>query len=212
MPLAGRNISHHYGLATVLHEIDISITPEHTVALMGPSGSGKSTLLAILGGLLRPSAGKVEIDGRPIPHHPLELASLFSWVFQSMNAIGRRSALDNVIIPLCAKGWTRSAAEAAGRPLLEAVGLGALSNAAASTLSGGELQRVCIARALSTRPRFVLADEPTGQLDRQTSRAVLDTLWENKAQDTGMILATHDADLAARCDITLRLIDGRLAD
>ncbi len=212
MPLAGRNISHHYGLTTVLHDIDISITPEQTVALMGPSGSGKSTLLAILGGLLRPSAGKVEIDGRPIPSHPHELASLFSWVFQSINTLGRRSALDNVIIPLCAKGWTRSAAEAAGRPLLEGVGLGALSNAAASTLSGGELQRVCIARALSTRPRFVLADEPTGQLDRQTSSAVLDTLWENKARDTGMILATHDADLAARCDITLRLADGRLAD
>jgi putative ABC transport system ATP-binding protein len=213
MPLTTDAVSHRYHPRAdpVLTQVDLRFEEGESVAVMGPSGSGKSTLLAILGGLLRPTAGSVNIDGQPLPHGAGERAALFSWVFQTVNALGRRTALDNVVLPLLAQGDSRFQAESRGRQVLDDVGLTARTRARASVLSGGELQRLCIARALANTPRYLLADEPTGQLDHRTSIQVLDALWEARTPSTTMIIATHDAEVAARCDRIVRLIDGKPA-
>lgn len=213
MPLTVTSVTHRYHprLDPVLTEVDLEIADGVAVALMGPSGSGKSTLLGIVGGLLPPTAGAVQVDGDPIPTRPAERSRLFSWVFQTVNALGRRSALDNVTLPLLAQGHERPEAETAARKVMEDVGLGHRMQAQTASLSGGELQRVCIARALVTRPRYLLADEPTGQLDHRTSIQVLDALWAARTGSTTMIIATHDHEVAERCDQIIHLLDGRPA-
>lgn len=211
MPLTVTSVTHRYHprLDPVLTDVDLEIADGATVALMGPSGSGKSTLLGIVGGLLAPAEGAVQVDGRPIPTRPAERSRLFSWVFQTVNALGKRGAVDNVALPLLAQGDTRPEAETAARRVLEDVGLGHRVRAQTASLSGGELQRVCIARALVTRPRYLLADEPTGQLDHRTSNHVLDALWAARTESTTMIIATHDHEVADRCDRIIHLLDGR---
>lgn len=211
MPLTVTSVTHRYHprLDPVLTDVDLEIADGATVALMGPSGSGKSTLLGIIGGLLAPAEGAVQVDAHPIPTRPAERSRLFSWVFQTVNALGRRSAVDNVALPLLAQGDTRPEAETAARRVLEDVGLGHRVQAQTASLSGGELQRVCIARALVTRPRYLLADEPTGQLDHRTSNHVLDALWAARTESTTMIIATHDHEVAERCDRIIHLLDGK---
>lgn len=217
MSLTLAGVSHQYQPDKfILSDITLSIVEGEAVALTGPSGSGKTTLLSILGLLLRPTHGTLVVDGVIPPRREHDRSQLrarsYAWVFQSSNALGHRSAIDNAALGLLAKGATREQAQAKANDALLSVGLGALTNQPAFSLSGGELQRMCIARAIASEPKFVLADEPTGQLDQQTSQQVLDALWAARQPTTALVMATHDLEAARRCDRIVRLENGRLVD
>lgn len=213
MSLELSGITHIYkeGAPAVLRDVSLRIAPGETVALMGPSGSGKTTLLMIMGLLTKPTHGSIAIDGREV-HDRSELAPLVGWVFQTANALGRRSATDNAALSLLGLGWGHRAARARAREVLGAVGVGHLADREARSLSGGELQRVCIARALATEPLFILADEPTGQLDRSTTATVIDALIHNRSPETAAVIATHDPLVAQRCDRVVRIEDGMVVE
>lgn len=215
MPLTLNEVSHRYGpgLPWVARRVSLEIADGETVALMGPSGSGKTTLLSILGLLTRPTEGHVLVDGRPTVGDRAAVAlraSLFSWVFQTANALPRRSALDNAALPLLVRGVDRPTASRIAAAELRRLGVSHLAARPARLLSGGELQRVCIGRALAAAPRWILADEPTGQLDHRSTAAAADALFLGRPIGTGVIVATHDPDLAARCERVFRLSDGCL--
>jgi ABC-type lipoprotein export system ATPase subunit len=207
-------VSHRYGKGPlVLDNIDFFVASGETVALMGPSGSGKTTLLSIMGLLTKPVSGSVAVDGVRLHRRgrrlDAERTELFSWVFQTVNVLGQRTATDNAALGLLARGVPRYRAAQQANRALAAVGLADRIHDEVTELSGGELQRVCIARAMAAVPRFVLADEPTGQLDHATSQLVLDSLWEARCPDTSLVIATHDLMVAKRCDRVMRLVDGR---
>ncbi|MGH2608171.1 MAG: ABC transporter ATP-binding protein [Tepidiformaceae bacterium] len=217
MPLALRGVSHRYGesMPWVVLDVDLEVEDGEAVAIMGPSGSGKTTLLSILGLLTTPTIGNVLLDGvhAPTGRTAWQLrASQFSWVFQTANALLRRSATDNAALPLLARGVERNVAARAATSALESVGLGHLRTRTARLLSGGELQRVCIARALAAAPRWILADEPTGQLDHATTLQVSSALIDRRPAGTGVIMATHDAEVASRCSRVVRLVDGAIGE
>ena len=213
--LAG--IGHTYtGRAPVLRDVSLAIGDDETVALTGPSGSGKTTLLAIIGLLMAPTSGRVLFDRRDPPHHGEALdgfrSRAFGWVFQTANALPRRTALDNAALGLLVQGRSHAEARRDAFEALEAVGVAHLAEKDARTLSGGELQRVCMARALATRPKYVLADEPTGQLDHATTLEVVGALLDRRLPGTGLILATHDMEVARRCDRVITLVDGAVVE
>lgn len=209
MSLALSRVTVRYGMQTVIAGADLDVQPCESVALTGPSGSGKSTLLAVLGGLRAPSSGTVSLDGLPCQPGSLRRAAI-SWVFQTTNAVGRRSAVDNVAMALLTRGADHRHARQRALLSLARVGLAHRADHLACTLSGGELQRLCIARALVTVPRFVLADEPTGQLDRQMSGQVVETLVVARPAHVGVVVATHDHEVAAACDRHVAVVDGGL--
>lgn len=211
------DVSHKYGNGPlVLDHVDIFVGTGEAVALMGPSGSGKTTLLSIMGLLTRPMSGLVAVDGSSLPIGGRRLdaarAALFSWVFQTVNVLGLRTAADNAALGLLARGVPRSRATEQADTALSAVGLADRNRAVVAELSGGELQRVCIARAMAAMPRFVLADEPTGQLDHATSELVVDAMWGARHSDTALVIATHDPMVAERCDRIIGLVDGHAVD
>ena len=212
MPLTLRGVSHRYGpgLPWVVRRIDLEIGDRDLVALMGPSGSGKTTLLSILGLLTHPAEGEVRLDGEPVPGKAAaeRRTTEFAWVFQTANALLRRTALENASLQLLARGAARQPAHAVAAAELERVGVGHLAQRPARLLSGGELQRVCIARALAAAPRWILADEPTGQLDHATTLEVSAALMAGRPIGTGVIIATHDPEVAHRCGRVIRLVDG----
>ena len=216
MSLAVAGAGHRYSERgpAVLSGVSLTIAPGESVALMGPSGSGKTTLLGILGLLFSPSEGEVLLDGSAIPRRRRTAlrAGSFAWVFQGTNVLPRRSALDNAALGLLARGVSLAEAEAAAAAALAAVGVGQLAAKPANTLSGGELQRVCVARAIAARPRFILADEPTGQLDHANTEGVVEALVASRPPGTAVIIATHDPEVAAHCDRIIRLRDGRVVE
>lgn len=217
IPVALVGVRHRYGNGPwVLDEVDLEMRAGESVAVMGPSGSGKTTLLSIVGLLTDPVEGTVLLGGRPAPgtsrRRDRLRATWFSWVFQTVNVLGHRSAQDNAALGLLARGVPRPEAKLVTVEALTQVGLADRADRAVVDLSGGELQRVCIARAVASAPRVLLADEPTGQLDHMTSLKVLDALWAARRPETALVVATHDPMVAERCDRILQLIDGRLVD
>jgi putative ABC transport system ATP-binding protein len=199
---------------TIVDRIDLSVAPGEFLAVLGPSGSGKSTLLALMAGLDRPSEGEVILDGRPIQDlSEDELALLrrrmIGFVFQSFQLLGNLTAFENVLLPLELAQSTEPRRRAA--ELLAAVGLSERGHHYPSQLSGGEQQRVALARAFGPRPPILLADEPTGNLDRATGRMVLDTLESLRRESgTTLVLVTHDPEVAVLADRKLYLRDGRI--
>ncbi len=184
--------------------------------MLGPSGSGKSTLLAILGLLDRPTTGRVLLDGVDVAGlTDRQLAGLrataIGFVFQRFHLAEARTALDNVADGALYQGVPRRVRRRTAEDLLQRVGLGGRLHHRASRLSGGERQRVGIARALMGDPRIVLADEPTGNLDRRAAAEVLELLDEVRGDGRAVVVVTHDPEVAARCTRTVRLVDGRLA-
>ncbi|HPS77164.1 MAG TPA: ABC transporter ATP-binding protein [Thermoanaerobaculaceae bacterium] len=201
----------------VLRGIDLAVETGEFAALVGPSGSGKSTLLYLLGGLDRPDAGGVHIGGVDLSGvDDDELAKLrnrlIGFVYQFHFLLPEFSALENVLMPLWARGGGTSRDDRAwGTELLGRVGLGEAAGKLPKQLSGGEQQRVAVARALVNRPRLLLADEPTGNLDSANALAVYELFRElNSGLGQTILVVTHDQDWAARSDRVLRLLDGRI--
>jgi len=212
------DLSKHYTMSnndvTVLKQLNLVVQPKERVAIVGPSGSGKSTLLLILTGLETPSSGSISIAQQSLTtmnsdqradlrrHH-------IGVVFQSFHLIPSLTARENVALPLEISGQRNSRKHAMN--MLDKVGLSARHDHYPAQLSGGEQQRVAMARALIHKPELIVADEPTGNLDENTGELVMQLLFDlNRDSGTTLLLVTHDAHLAQQCDRTLRLQDGRL--
>lgn len=200
----------------VLKGVDLRAERAQVTAILGPSGAGKSTLLHLLGGLDSPSAGGVFIDGINIYSlSDRERARLrnrkVGFVFQFYHLLSEFSALENVILPLWIRGDNGKDAQKKGTDVLNVVGLGERLNHRPSQLSGGEQQRVAIARALINDPEVLLCDEPTGNLDSETGKNIIELLWDlNVRRKTTLIIVTHDAEIAKAAQKILHIKDGRI--
>ena len=211
-----KQVADSTGTLTILHDIDFTLRPRESVAIVGAPGSGKSTLLSIIAGLDVPSSGSVKLCGT-------ELFSLdedaraavrsrsVGFVFQSFQLLANLDALENVMLPLELMG--HADARALALDMLRRVGLGERLHHYPKVLSGGEQQRVALARAFVVQPAVLLADEPTGSLDFATGETVMQLMFDmNREAGTTLVLVTHDRAIATRCDRQLRLEGGRLVD
>jgi putative ABC transport system ATP-binding protein len=203
------------GELTILQNIDFTVQPAETLALVGASGSGKSTLLGLLAGLDTPSSGTVKLDGTDIFALDEDGRAAFrkaklGFVFQSFQLLAHLNAVENVMLPLELRGDNEARAKA--EAMLGRVGLASRLRHYPKYLSGGEQQRVALARAFVTEPPLLFADEPTGSLDAATGEAIIGLMFElNRERGSTLVLVTHDPAMAARCGRTLTITAGRLA-
>jgi putative ABC transport system ATP-binding protein len=200
-----------------LRELDLHVEEGEFVAVTGPSGSGKTTFLNIAGLLESPSSGYYRLDGEDVgalndARRSRIRNAKVGFIFQSFNLIPDLNLADNVEVPLRYRGWSGAERRQAVDAMLERVGLGSRHNYLPSQLSGGQQQRVAIARALAGRPRFLLADEPTGNLDSEMADAVMGLLEEINVEGTTIVMVTHDPDLARRAHRNIHILDGRATD
>lgn len=219
--LAIQNLNKEYeseaGIISVLKGINLKFYKSEIVSIMGPSGSGKSTLLGIMGSLDKPSTGKIALEGKSIESLSEEKLSDYraqkiGFVFQSFNLISTMTALENVMLPMfCIKGTRHSEIRKKAEEMLKLVGMGDRMKHLPNQLSGGQQQRVAIARALINKPSLVIADEPTGNLDRDSGQKVLDLILRLKQQmRMTFIIATHDPEVASKSDRVIYIRDGRV--
>ena len=206
------------GVFQALRGVSLSIAAGEFVAIMGASGSGKSTFMNLLGCLDRPTRGSYHLDGQDVSRLSSDqLAALrnreIGFVFQGFNLLPKLTALDNVALPLMYAGMGRMVRRKQAQATLDRVGLGERSHHTPLQLSGGQQQRVAIARALASRPRIIFADEPTGNLDSETSRQVMGFFSElNREEGITLVLVTHEADIAAYARRRIRFQDGRVIE
>ncbi|HJX57312.1 MAG TPA: ABC transporter ATP-binding protein [Thiobacillus sp.] len=206
------------GVLQALRGVSLSIAAGEFVAIMGTSGSGKSTFMNLLGCLDRPTRGSYHLSGQDVSRLSSdELAALrnreIGFVFQGFNLLPKLTALDNVALPLMYAGMGREARRQQAQATLDRVGLGERSHHTPLQLSGGQQQRVAIARALASRPRIIFADEPTGNLDSETSRQVMEFFSQlNREEGITLVLVTHEADIAAYARRRIRFQDGRVVE
>ena len=204
------------GEVNILRGLNLAVERGETVGVAGPSGSGKSTMMMIIAGLERPSAGRVEVDGENLAAMSEDALARFrrqriGIVFQAFHLIPTMTALENVAVPL--EFARRADAFERAAEALAAVGLAHRLRHYPGQLSGGEQQRVALARAFAVEPDILLADEPTGNLDGETGRQVIDLMFDLAArQSSTLMLITHDPALAARCGRIVRLVDGRILE
>jgi putative ABC transport system ATP-binding protein len=202
------------GPVSILRDVDLEAREGQSLAIVGPSGSGKTSLLMVMAGLERTTGGEVQVAGHDLSGLSEDELALMRGaeigiVFQSFHLVPTMTALENVALPLEFAGTAGAVATA--RELLQEVGLSHRVDHFPAQLSGGEQQRVAIARALSRRPKLILADEPTGNLDRKTGGHVIDLLFGlQRRREATLILVTHDERLAGSCDRTIRMADGRV--
>lgn len=218
--IAVRGLTHRYqstsGALTVLDDVDLDVAPGSFAAITGASGAGKSTLLCLLGALDAPQAGSVVIDGHDLSHASRDELADFrrvtvGFVFQHFGLLDTLTAIENVSLACTLSGVGARAGRRRAEELLDAVGLGDRLEHVPPRLSGGERQRVAIARALANEPRLVLADEPTGNLDEDSTQRVMRLLWSLPQQhQCTVVLVTHDRVLADRADHAFRIERGRL--
>ncbi|MFN5080748.1 MAG: lipoprotein-releasing ABC transporter ATP-binding protein LolD [Burkholderiales bacterium] len=219
--LQAKEVTKIYGtgdqVIPVLRGINFTIEQGQRIAIVGASGTGKSTLLHVLGGLDSPSSGEVLLNDQPYSRlGEVEQGALrnryLGFVYQFHHLLPEFSALDNVAMPLWIRRMPKAEAREQAEKILKAVGLGQRLQHAPGELSGGERQRTALARALVTQPACVLADEPTGNLDRATAEAVFEVMLSlNQQFGTALVIVTHDMELATRCDTQLTLKNGLLA-
>ncbi|OCA56321.1 putative ABC transporter ATP-binding protein YbbA [Photorhabdus namnaonensis] len=217
-----QHLSKHVGQGenkiTILQGVELVVESAQTIALVGESGSGKSTLLGIIAGLDDGSGGEVRLLGNNLSQMNEEQraqlrAENVGFVFQSFMLIPTLNALENVQLPALLRGESEHNSRKQAVELLEQLGLGKRLKHMPAQLSGGEQQRVALARAFSSQPKILFADEPTGNLDRQTGDRIADLLFSlNRDYATTLILVTHDSQLAARCQRCLRLVNGKLRE
>lgn len=214
-----KNVSKIYGegetKVAALNDVSLQVNKGDFIAIMGPSGSGKSTLLNIIGGLERLSGGEVVLEGSRIDNlNENEMVSIrrqkIAYVFQQYHLIPSLTALENVLLPLVFQN--RNGVGARAREILKKVGLEKRTGHKPSQLSGGEQQRVAIARALITSPSIVLADEPTGNMDRKTGEEILGLFEQLHREGNTIIMVTHNPDIAAHADETVILGDGQIVE
>jgi putative ABC transport system ATP-binding protein len=216
--LEGRDLSLSFGRTTALNGISMTLEQGEAVAVMGPSGSGKSSLLHCLSGVLRPSAGEVILSDQRIDNLSDQQLSavrrkLFGFVFQFGDLLPELSLAENVAMPLQLLGTKRREAERAARVILDRLGIGPLATRRPSEVSGGEMQRAAVGRAIIHGPRVVFADEPTGALDSATAATTLDLVFDLQIRKgASLLVVTHDPEVAARADRTVRIRDGAIAD
>lgn len=216
MEAVTKTYNHRGPAVTVLSDVTLEIHRGDFVSIVGPSGSGKSTLLLALGGMLSPTSGRVELDGESLYElAPDRRAALrgekIGFVFQTFNLVPYLSALENVQMPLFLAGVDEPDQKKRAADLLERLGLGGRLEHKPSELSVGQQQRVALARMLANDPGMILADEPTGSLDPETSAQVIAFLEEMNQEGRTVVMVTHDPQVARRAKRTLRLDDGRIS-
>ncbi|HMU63507.1 MAG: ABC transporter ATP-binding protein [Nitrosomonas sp.] len=200
----------------ILQDINLQVNAGESVAIVGASGSGKSTLLGLLAGLDVPTSGQVFLDTEAIflldeDQRAALRSRLLGFMFQSFQLLPALTAMENVMLPIELSGL--KSAKQLAQALLERVGLGARLDHYPRQLSGGEQQRVAIARAFVTQPKLLFADEPTGNLDAETGKQIIELMFElNQEKGTTLILVTHDEDLSNRCDRKIKMVAGRIID
>ena len=206
---AGRTFGHGSVAVVAVHDASCTVDTDSRIALVGPSGSGKSTLLQLMAGLDTPTSGSIAWPAWE--SGPFQNPSRAGGVFQGLSLIPSLTAVENVAFPLLLQGVSHEQAVARAIESLDLLGIAALADKVPEELSGGQAQRVAVARVVTTRPQLIFADEPTGQLDRASGDRVVDVLLEAADHlQAGLVLSTHDASVAGRLDVVWRMHDGEL--